>query len=116
VWSIYRDAGDGRRVNGIGRRNPFLCIPTRLRAARHHSILLSSAILLSGQTNKTNLVASGSGRDRYDDLPKIFVMVSSMQAAAWAVKSPIGFSAKLLTAFITAFDRACCYLPVKTLH
>ena len=46
------------------------------------------------------LSQTGPHRLRYVDLPKTFVMLSSMQAAAWAVKFPIGLSAKLLTAFI----------------
>jgi Transposase len=41
-----------------------------------------------------------AAQTRYVDLLNTFVIVSSMQAAAWAAKSPIGLSAKLLTAFI----------------
>jgi hypothetical protein len=37
---------------------------------------------------------------RYVDLPKVLVMALSMHAAACAVKSPLGLSAKLLTALI----------------
>ena len=54
----------------------------------------------AGEMTFHQLSQTGPHRLRYVDLPKTFVMLSSMQAAAWAVKSPIGLSAKLLTAFI----------------
>src|SRR5579872_7210872 len=43
----------------------------------------------------------------YFDSPKYFLIASSMQAAAWALKSPTGLSAKLLTAFIRPILPSC---------